>query len=372
MNKIVKTLYRVVGGVVIFIVGSIAYRVTAETVPVLIPSFVLIGMLIVFLKFTGLWNWLFVKRKNKHQKGSIQISILAVIVFGVVIIGGFGYNEYKNFQNEKIENEKLLRKQQDKQIQEITIAQQKELEETKQEIEKLKSENQEDSKKIEELEQKQKDEELKAIGENYQPLSATTWYFATHIVKIICSDDDSQVVKNGSGTVFGLNRFIITNYHVVKDTTQCVIGITDDIKKPPSRWYDATVASSVPSLDIATLRPTLPLPDDVIRVGSDFICSTDDIELGDEVIIIGYPTVGGSTITVTEGIVSGFDGFLVKTSAKMEFGNSGGGAFLQKPKTPVRGIMSCWFGIPTFVTQGQLESIGSIINYSLIHEQANQ
>jgi len=308
----------------------------------------------------------------KNQKGFIQIPILIVVIASVLIFGGGGYlgiSRYQKYQTEKIEQERIAQEK-EKETQASAERQQKALEQTQSEIEKLKSKNQEDNQKIRDLEQKQKEEELNKAVENYQPLTSTTEFFADHIVKIICSDGSLQV--SGSGTVFGTNKFIITNSHVVDGMVLCSVGITDDFKKPPTRWFEATIASNIPSLDIATLKPTSPLPDDVIKVTSTFICSSGDIKLGDEVVVVGYPAVGGNTVTVTEGIVSGFDGFLVKTSAKIEFGNSGGGAFLRKPKTPTKGIISCWFGIPTSVTKGELESLGSITNYSLIHEQANQ
>jgi len=33
---------------------------------------------------------------------------------------------------------------------------------------------------------------------------------------------------------------------------------------------------------------------------------------------------------------------------------------------------SCWSSIPISVTMGKLESLGLVINYSLIHEQASR
>jgi len=187
--------------------------------------------------------------------------------------------------------------------------------------------------------------------------------YAGYIAKIICSDGSSQNPKiiAGSGTIFGLNRFVITNSHVVEGSVLCTIGITDDVKQPPSRWYQAIIDTNVTALDIATLKPLEPLPSTINTVAYN-LCPSSEIKIGDKVTILGYPTLGGNTITVTDGVISGFDGFLIKTSAKIEYGNSGGGAFLNKN--------NCWFGIPTFVTQGELESLGYIVNFSLIHEKA--
>jgi S1-C subfamily serine protease len=84
-------------------------------------------------------------------------------------------------------------------------------------------------------------------------------------------------------------------------------------------------------------------------------CKTADIKLGAKLVVVGYPTVGGATVTVTEGIVSGFDGDYIKTSAKIEHGNSGGGAFLVPS--------GCWIGIPSASAVGGIESLGRILRW---------
>ncbi len=194
--------------------------------------------------------------------------------------------------------------------------------------------------------------------------------FAKYIVVIVCSNGNETI--QGSGTIFGLNRLILTNAHVVQNMTTCSFGLTDNIKNSPQNWYDATVLSSLqrssdPNIlsDLALIKPITPLSQTVKTVAYN-LCSSNDILLGSELVILGYPAIGGYTITATEGIVSGFDqgGFVVKTSAKIEHGNSGGGAFLKNK--------DCWFGIPTEVAQGDLESLGYIINYSRIHEYIHQ
>jgi hypothetical protein len=49
-------------------------------------------------------------------------------------------------------------------------------------------------------------------------------------------------------------------------------------------------------------------------------------DIGTNVVVLGYPDYGGSSITATQGIVSGFDGSYYTTSAKISAGNSGGAA----------------------------------------------
>lgn len=300
------------------------------------------------------------------SRGFIQTYALIAILVGVLVVGSGGYWSLSQYQDS----------QKEQTVTELTEAQKKEISSLSGENEKLQW-----GEGLDNASGKIKNDQLLAdksgtktiellppqntasLQGDYQQSAAD---LAKLIVRIICSDgdssksDESQII-GGSGTIFGRNQFIITNFHVIDGAVSCRIGITDKIKNPPARWYDATVVFGIPSLDIATLRPTQILPDSVSAVAYN-PCPSQDIKLGDEIIILGYPTVGGDTITATEGVISGFDGFLLKTSAKIEHGNSGGGAFLKKN--------GCWFGIPTFVTKGEYESLGSIINYSLIQEQS--
>ncbi|MEX2029245.1 MAG: hypothetical protein WD963_02060 [Candidatus Paceibacterota bacterium] len=77
-------------------------------------------------------------------------------------------------------------------------------------------------------------------------------------------------------------------------------------------------------------------------------------ELGDRLLILGYPGIGSVVgLTVTEGIVSGFDENYYITSAKIDKGNSGGAAISVKD--------NCYLGIPTASVVGQIESLGRIL-----------
>src|SRR3989344_3080430 len=102
------------------------------------------------------------------------------------------------------------------------------------------------------------------------------------------------------------------------------------------------------------------------------ICSQNLLKLGEEIVILGYPAIGGDSILpgvpnfrliATEGIisntVSSFDNYFV-SSAKIEQGNSGGGAFLKSG--------NCLAGMPTYVQVGAIESLGRLINISKLKE----
>ena len=80
--------------------------------------------------------------------------------------------------------------------------------------------------------------------------------------------------------------------------------------------------------------------------------------IGDQIIVLGYPSYGSrnNDITITEGIISGYDFPYYTTSAKIEHGNSGGVAIDVKN--------NCYIGIPTGAITGDIESLGRILDVS--------
>lgn len=103
-----------------------------------------------------------------------------------------------------------------------------------------------------------------------------------------------------------------------------------------------------------------PLP--VLRVP---LCSDgQEVLIGDAITIFGYPSFGGQSITVTEGTVGGFaqgsGGLIYKVSAKMDAGNSGGVAILNKAR--------CNLGMPTWAVRGEYEGLGYIQSWTWIRK----
>ncbi len=99
----------------------------------------------------------------------------------------------------------------------------------------------------------------------------------------------------GSGVVWDAEGHIVTNAHVVEGAQALRVVFAD------GRGYEATVAGTDPSSDLAVLSLSDP-PEDLspIRVGSD-----KDLRVGDPVMAIGNPL--GLSGTVTTGIVSALD-----------------------------------------------------------------
>jgi len=153
-------------------------------------------------------------------------------------------------------------------------------------------------------------------------------------------DGTSGDFSAGSGTVLTENGYILTNFHVIGDsTTQQIynakglfliavspVGST----KPPDVLYQAKLVEADYTLDLALLQitankdgRTLPktLPLTVMPIGD-----SGTIHIGDELTILGFPGIGGSTVTLTRGTVAGFLADWLKTDAEINYGNSGGAA----------------------------------------------
>ncbi len=145
----------------------------------------------------------------------------------------------------------------------------------------------------------------------------------------------------GSGTVITPDGLILTNAHVVlpeKPYTAdgLMISFTEQEDKAPVPRYFAEVVQADQEMDIAVLRITsdinnLPLDRNTLNLPTVQLGNSDELHIGAPLLILGYPNIGGSTITLTRGDVAGFtsdayfgDRAFVKTSATITGGNSGG------------------------------------------------
>lgn len=143
------------------------------------------------------------------------------------------------------------------------------------------------------------------------------------------SQTEKQQVGAGSGFIVSKDGLIITNRHVVDDTSASYTVVLNDGTK-----YDATVVGRDSVLDIAVIK---------IKVDSDlpFLSLGDSaqIKIGQSVIAIGN-SLGEFSNTVSSGIISGlsrsivagdqFSGSsetlngVIQTDASINPGNSGG------------------------------------------------
>lgn len=223
-----------------------------------------------------------------------------------------------------------------------------------------------------------------------------------YIVFVYCGAKDGDVFA--SGVVIGRdknnNLIILTNYHVIENlkTTSsgvpsCGVRVEGEESTKENEYYyvqptfypEEISKKDMELIDFALLtvrtEPRIKITrieKDGTKIETDLpntflslntfptICSSEQLKIGEDLVILGFPGVSGVDIpgvestakfTATEGIISekiNFSGYYFNTSAKIEYGSSGGGAFLKNS--------GCLAGLPTLVRAGELESLGRILN----------
>lgn len=185
---------------------------------------------------------------------------------------------------------------------------------------------------------------------------------AKSTVRLYILDDNYVCVGTGSGTIMNEQGYILTNYHCVADDSglynsegYVAIALTNDVRVKSQPQYFAQYRSGNPSLDLAVVQIVEDIngnkvSPEALNLVPAKIGNSDELNMGDEINLLGYPGVGGETITFTAGKVSGFidEDFdnevdWIKTDAIVNHGNSGGTAINS------RGEM---IGVPTLKQVG--------------------
>jgi serine protease Do len=160
----------------------------------------------------------------------------------------------------------------------------------------------------------------------------------------------------GTGFIIDPQGMILTNNHVVEDTTELKVKLADD------REFKAEIVGRDPKTDVALIRIDAGGPLDYLPLGD-----SDALEVGDWVIAIGNPFGLGNTVTF--GIVSAkyrqigagaYDNF-IQTDASINPGNSGGP--LLNMKGEVIGINAAIFS-----QSGGSEGIGFAIPINMVQD----
>jgi len=160
----------------------------------------------------------------------------------------------------------------------------------------------------------------------------TAWYL---------EEEFYYVGWTGSGTIISADGLILTNAHVVLPdkyfpVDALTIALTVEEDQVPVDMYTVEVLQADEALDLAVLQIIADYdfnPIDKNDLDLPFVPLGDagSLTLGDSITILGYPGIGGATITLTAGEVSGFtqdplygDRAFIKTNATIAGGNSGG------------------------------------------------
>ena len=137
----------------------------------------------------------------------------------------------------------------------------------------------------------------------------------------------------GSGTLLSRKGYFLTNFHVVDGSEFQLIYFSRNPRSSPKRYFTTKIIFGNQQLDIAVLEVvSTENYASLNHIAPVKIGDSSGLKLGDEMYIYGYPGIGGETITLTRGVISGFldsTGW-IKTDANMASGNSGGGAFNSK------------------------------------------
>jgi S1-C subfamily serine protease len=117
----------------------------------------------------------------------------------------------------------------------------------------------------------------------------------------------SQCGWTGSGSIVGDGSYVLTNQHVSGDgECDLTVWLTDSTTAAPTKYVRAEVieSDSLRDLSVIQMRDSNGQPFvDASRKPIKF--STSLPKLGDKLTILGYPGIGGSTITLTSGDFSG-------------------------------------------------------------------
>ncbi len=129
----------------------------------------------------------------------------------------------------------------------------------------------------------------------------------------------------GSGFIINPNGYILTNYHVIRNSSR--LRVTWTPARNQSRTYDATVVGTAPAMDLAVVKIAAShLP--AVTLGD-----SSNLQVGQKVLAIGNPF--GLPGTMTRGIISSIRTVrepggrvnienAIQTDAAINPGNSGG------------------------------------------------
>lgn len=195
------------------------------------------------------------------------------------------------------------------------------------------------------------------------------------VAKVSCYFKESEervYLQTGSGFFVGVtdnNLKVFTNRHVLRDEENpslvpdmCEVSLpgsnesflTEHVTGTSSDLYQSTT-----TLDWGYVRISYPIKEFTSSLSKDLNICTTKQSLGTPLVILGYPGVGSKhDITVTQGIISGYDDDYYVTDAKIGHGNSGGVAIAIDTKRNT----SCYLGMPTYAEVGEVISLGRILD----------
>lgn len=312
---------------------------------------------------------------------TLFICMIAALSFG-------GYKLYQKIALTEKTQALLLEAQnqaqatKEEESQKLIETQAQELSDAKATLEKTKADAQKTNAQVKSLAQtlEQQSKVQKDIVISSTDLSTYT----NGVVEVVCVTP--QGISSGSGSLWTFKEVahaVLTNYHVVKDASKCVIIMTSSANNPTGMFalksaiytYNSNTDEAVLEIGEPLLSSSVPVANYNYTLADLKKCSSP-LPVGTPVVIIGFPayakrdstidipsvgTVNSIFRTATNGIISGYDtsgtgsaNYFV--SAKIDNGNSGGIAIAKD----ANGL--CSLGLPTWLTVGNYETQGLVQN----------
>jgi S1-C subfamily serine protease len=163
----------------------------------------------------------------------------------------------------------------------------------------------------------------------------STTEIARATVSIIMEDSSGEDCWSGSGALILDGKYLVTNAHVAalsaeddpkySDCTVLVLGLSDESGLNTTDYVGGSVVAIDTERDLALIELNVPIDSSNRKSLS---IRSGDIGLESKIRVFGYPGIGGDSLTVSSGIISGLDQSqkfsYFKVSADISGGNSGG------------------------------------------------
>ena len=174
-----------------------------------------------------------------------------------------------------------------------------------------------------------------ALNQLFANNKPTSTQIARATVNVVMNDLDGSRCWGGSGAVILDGQFVVTNAHVAAyseqdgiDFANCKVlsvGISDETGRNIEEFVSGSLVAIDVEKDLAIIKLDKKLVDKGVHP---LEIRNGEAELEENVRVFGYPAVGGDSLTISTGIVSGLDQSgqysYIKLTADISSGNSGG------------------------------------------------
>jgi len=299
-----------------------------------------------------------------------------IITVGVILAIVGIYNGYQRYQTQKVATElqtqELAKTQQEKEakLEEERKKQDLEVAKLKEDLEVLKNQKPKTQTIIKEIPAPASEAPTQTPSTGIS-LQAVIKQWEPMVAYVECEFSNPNALykaQGGSGIFYSTGGIsIMTNRHVMLDSDgygpdSCSIQFPNyDNNHVTTIYNDGTGKQFITPYNGADAGfIAIDNPDNYIANMRDGKYCKTVPNLGDPVIMLGFPAIGSPTgVTVTQGIISGYDGDYFITDAKIDHGNSGGVA--------INLDGNCYLGLPTWAATGEIESLARILKWQAIH-----